>query len=482
MARHASETNNTEVAPYVWVVAAIAVIALIAAGIWALVTPKSEEAAAPTAECAAGPLTFSVAAGPNSVVRSLGDQYAASAPVVQDYCVSPTFGQDMAQAAAFAAAGSPQSISQTLQAAGRTPASSKWTIAGETRLGIAHRDGVDFPGGTWGNLANTDVAFVRDQQNVSTLIAAAMAGGDPARAQSFLTDGEVESIQAAVDAERPYIAVSEADTPAGYTFYSPDGFALPTYFVPLTATDAVDENQVRAASDFAAYIATQVADTPLSDEHEAWLLAGEQMNGSAAPNSDPSASGVVASDTLFLLNTSAAMAAESQSTTWIAAAKETITATAAKVTEAGKQVALWNYSSPLNPGVVKGWRANTDFGPASGIAEELSLLTTGGDSWTRSSVVAALQQGAVQAQATGAPVTVLVISTGSAQEMDDAEFTAQLDAARGTADVRVNVITIGGAQPDAALQVWTEAHGGLTTNADTPQAMDTGVRGLAGVQ
>ena len=478
MARHASDENSTAVAGYVWVVAAIVVIALIVAGIWALVQPRTQSTAA---DCSAGPLTFEVAAGPTSAVRSLGESYSVSAPVVQDYCVSPTFGQDITQAAAFTAAGSKESITQTLSDASRTPATDEWTIAGQTLLGIAHKDGVDFPGGTWGNIANTDVAFARDSSSVSTFIATAMAGGDPARTQNFLTQGEVESIQAAVDAGRPLIAVAEADTPPGYTFYSPDGFAVPTYYVPLTTTDEVEENEVRAASDFARYISEQVTTNPLTDEQQRWLVAAEQLTGSAAPNTDPTASGVVASDTLFLLDTSSSMSNPAGDTTWIAAAKQTITDVAQAIDGAGKQVALWNYSSPINPGVVKGWRANTGFGPAAGIADQLSQLGTAGDSWTRSSVVAAVAQGAQQAQASGAPVTVLLISSGSVPEMDDATFTAQLDAARGNADVRVNVITVGQASPDAALQVWTESHGGLTTNAATPQAMDIGVRGLAGV-
>lgn len=147
--------------------------------------------------------------------------------------------------------------------------------------------------------------------------------------------------------------------------------------------------------------------------------------------------------------------------------RDELAGVAAGLTERGQDVAIWNYSSPINPGVKNGWRRNLTFTDDAGaVANVLRQLGTGGVPQTRSAVVAAVDTAADQAQLTGEPVRVLVVTTGTEADMDDESFRQALDRAQDS-DVTVDVVHVGDAPVDQAL-------------ADAADSSTTGLAALRG--
>ncbi|MDO5670588.1 MAG: hypothetical protein Q4G50_11370 [Corynebacterium sp.] len=194
----------------------------------------------------------------------------------------------------------------------------------------------------------------------------------------------------------------------------------------LNPAGEVTEEQTRAGADFLKF-------------HETGAPTPAETTTAAAPAASEPGS------TLILFDTSAQSEPVHEDTT------EAIADLAVELSEAGQQVALWNYSSPLNPGVTRGWRTNVSFTDGSEAAAVVRGFGTGGVPQTRSAVVAAVANAADQARATGEPVRVLVVTTGTAQDMDDAAFAEAFDQAQGDADVIVEVAHLGDGEIDAAL-------------------------------
>ena len=166
---------------------------------------------------------------------------------------------------------------------------------------------------------------------------------------------------------------------------------------------------------------------------------------SAAPSSEkPSAAHAPAApaDTLFLLDTSVQMAPN------YAAVAGALADTAQALGAAGQSVALWNYSSPLSPTATVGYRDNVGFGAAGDVAAAATQFGTGGVPQTRSAVLAALATARDQANATGKGARVVLVTTGTAQDMDDAAFTAALDDVRSD-NVKLSVVQISGDKDEA---------------------------------
>ena len=151
------------------------------------------------------------------------------------------------------------------------------------------------------------------------------------------------------------------------------------------------------------------------------LDGGQQQDGSSADASespDTGASAPAHQDTLLLLDTSTAMAE------FLPAQVEALKKRAAEVVSNGHKVALWNYSSPLNPGVTQGWRNNVAF------TDDLSLINatldgfqTGGLPQTRPALI-----NAMQATADHGGGQVYLVTTGSVGFYDDDSFSQMLDA------------------------------------------------------
>ncbi|WP_328700019.1 vWA domain-containing protein [Corynebacterium lizhenjunii] len=171
-----------------------------------------------------------------------------------------------------------------------------------------------------------------------------------------------------------------------------------------------------------------------------------EMTTSEAPSSAPAPAPAQAqlSDTLFLLDTSAAMAQA------YPAVAPVLADAARQTSAAGHAVALWNYSSPLSATARVGYRNNVGFGPGEPVAQAVTMFGTGGYTHTRSAVVAALAHANEHAKAADTPTRVLLITSGTEPDMDDAEFRSAVSNATG-GSVQLAVIHVGDT-PDEVLK------------------------------
>ncbi|APT92554.1 hypothetical protein CPHO_06225 [Corynebacterium phocae] len=145
-------------------------------------------------------------------------------------------------------------------------------------------------------------------------------------------------------------------------------------------------------------------------------------------------------DTLILLDTSHRMAP------FYPAASAELAATAQALGAAGKQVALWNYSSPLNPGITVGYRDNLGFGPAQDVATAVVQFGTGGVPQTRSAVLAAINYAAAVPGS-----RIVLVTAGTEADIDEAAFIPALEQALGTG-VELAVIHLGQMPVDEVLR------------------------------
>ena len=125
--------------------------------------------------------------------------------------------------------------------------------------------------------------------------------------------------------------------------------------------------------------------------------------------------------------------------------------TASDLAADGGAVSLWNYSSPISETATVGFRQNLGFGDGNAVSATLGGFGTGGVPQTRSAVVAAVANAADQAAGTGDKARVVVVTTGTEQDMDDAQFTSALDDA-ASKDVSLSVVHVGEGNVDAALK------------------------------
>lgn len=200
----------------------------------------------------------------------------------------------------------------------------------------------------------------------------------------------------------------------------------------------------------------------------------DASESSAAPSSatppaseKPSAAHAPAApaDTLFLLDTSDQMAPN------YGAVAGALADTAQALGAAGQSVALWNYSSPLSPTATVGYRDNVGFGAAGDVAAAATQFGTGGVPQTRSAVLAALATARDQANATGKGARVVLVTTGTAQDMDDAAFTAALDDVRSD-NVKLSVVQISG-DKDEALAKAAASYATASPPNDAAKALAT---------
>ena len=172
----------------------------------------------------------------------------------------------------------------------------------------------------------------------------------------------------------------------------------------------------------------------------------EEPETSEAPAPAPSADADAdAADTLILLDTSNAMAGQFDPVSGALAN------TARALSGANKAVALWNYSSPLNPGVTVGYRDNLGFGNGDEAANTIQAFGTGGEPQTRPAVIAAADVAADRAADINGPVRVLLVTTGTVTAMDDAAFADAFAQAAGN-NVELSVVHVGPGAPDAAVE------------------------------
>ena len=159
----------------------------------------------------------------------------------------------------------------------------------------------------------------------------------------------------------------------------------------------------------------------------------------------------MAPNTLFLLDTSDNLAPYFDEVT------EGVAEAASAVGAEGSQVALWNYSSPISATATVGFRQNVAYGDAENVAFAVRQFGTGGVPQTRSAVVAALNNATDQKAETGKDARVVLVTTGTQQDMDDASFTEAVKAARGQG-VSLSVVHIGEGEKDAELEKLADSY------------------------
>lgn len=183
---------------------------------------------------------------------------------------------------------------------------------------------------------------------------------------------------------------------------------------------------------------------------------------SAAPSTENKEDQEVAPNTLFLLDTSDNLA------TYFNEVTEGVVEAASAVGAEGSQVALWNYSSPISATATVGFRQNVAYGDAENVAFAVRQFGTGGVPQTRSAVVAALDNATDQKAETGKDARVVLVTTGTQQDIDDASFTEAVKAARGQG-VSLSVVHIGEGEKDAELEKLADSYKTISDPSNTQE-------------
>ena len=238
----------------------------------------------------------------------------------------------------------------------------------------------------------------------------------------------------------------------------------------LRGMDNADENDAAAP---AAVESSSEATTEMTTKATSSVPTSAAPTSSSSPRSSAPASSsaaqpkpdlTMAANTLLLLDTSSSMAPI------YGPVSQALGTTASDLAADGGAVSLWNYSSPISETATVGYRQNLGFGDGNAVSGTLGGFGTGGVPQTRSAVVAAVANAADQAAGSGDKARVLVVTTGTEQDMDDAQFTAALkDAA--SKDVSLSVVHVGEGKVDAALK---SAADSFTTVDSAEEAKLTG--------
>lgn len=477
MGRHSDGKSNFSLSANAIVVLVI-VIALIAGLIWwfGFRQPAGDDTTAvaggqDNAECLEGELSLPLAAEDDVDGQRLLAAWQDTDPVVRDHCVQPELVDDPAEAAAYIGTW------PAYEAAGRSAAGSA-TVVDSLPVGVVATGDVDVS-----ELAADELAYpVADHPAVAAAVAAELTADDDAAAALLDRDAELTLAQA--QATGLYAAPQTA-TGEDATFTELGSLAVEA--VALTPAGEVSEEQSRAAAEFVDYSAEQHSptgdvlavekrllaqatgevdaqeDTTPQESTAEESTAEESTAQETTPTEEPAPAPATPQPvtTLLLLDTSERITGRFD------AVRDELAGVAAGLTDQGNAVAIWNYSSPINPGVQKGWRRNLTFtDDADAVANVLRQLGTGGVPQTRSAVVAAANTAADQARLADEPVRVLVVTTGTEVDLSDEDFRQALGRAQSE-NVMIDVIHVGDAPVDQAL-------------ADVADSSTTGIGSLRG--
>lgn len=481
MGRHSTGKNNYSLSKEVIAVLAALAVLIAAVVAWQVLRDSDNDAETATgaqSECVSGDLTLPVAAADKSVGDKLIEDYAGSHPVVRDYCVKPEYVDSLAQAAVYVAPVSPISRDE-IAAAERSSTTNSPVAVYASPVGIAaHNAGFD------AQEADIDgVVFpTREQPEASAIVARRLADSDDAAVHA-LKEQRINNAAAAASKQEVVMATTQDNTPDELIF-SPIGDKELVYAAfPLNTTDDVNEEQSRAAQAFSDYAGkmfidahgdVQADNTGLSGD--VWAAAAPSPGGRIADPQDESGarseSGALdaPTTTLFLLDTSSNMSSYNDP------AAEAIDSAAESIIGAGHEVALWNYSSPLNAGVNKGYRANVAFtDQATKVTGTASRFTNGGQPLTREAVAAAAEYAGSVASA-DAPVRIVLITSGTA----DSNYTYTEQALADAMDkgVSLTIVHVGEDEADEELAAAAE----YVTGVAEPEEIDTAIRNAAGMQ
>lgn len=450
MARHSSGKTNYSLSGNA-IAVIVVVIVLIAGLVWWFgfrdnSAPADDQAAAE--ECIEGELTMPVAAADDALAETALSEWEATDPVVRDYCVQPELVGDISQAAVYIGPDSP-ATTDAIEQAGRTTSTSEPSAVASAQVGLAGADAAAE------DIDAAAVAYPVAEQPEASIIAADHLAEDEAAAAELI---QRDSSLTVADTDADYVATTQSAAADDQTF-TPLGDAAVVYSAfPLAAGENTDEEQTRAASAFAEQASESYAgetSSPALSNTDYWAAADAQGAPPAAEaeeTTEAPAPSAAPADTLFLIDTSRYMEP------YIGEVNASVAGLAQGLTDADQQVALWNYSSPLNPGVTQGWRRNLAFlENGAEVGTVLERLGTGGVPQTRSAVTAAVSTAADQSALTGNPTRVLLVTTGTEADMGDAAFEQSLNQAMSE-DVHLSVIHVGDREVDQVLADAADAH------------------------
>ena len=486
MGRHSTGKNNYSLSK--GLIALLVVIALVIAAVvlWLMQRGDSNSsgegnAAGEQQECVSGDLELPLAAANKAIGEKLVGEYAASNPVVRDYCIKPTYVDSIEDAAVYIAPRTPIS-EEEIKAAGRSAATNEPPAVHASPVGLAAQDDAV------ADAASSDISkavFATDEQpEASALVANQLADSEEAATEA-LDKQRVGTTAEGAGKPDAAVATTEDNAPEGSAFIALDGADLVYNAIPLNTTENVNEEQTRAAQAFTDYAGKMFIDASGEAEHTDLSTIGAPIWKAAAPtngtrvNGDEKASEEQAdaeqsasaepANTIFVLDTSIHMSEFNDT------AATAIDEIAPMLTDGGHQVALWNYSSPLTPGVTKGYRANvalTD-DPNSVIGTAHRFIN-GGQPQTREAVRAAVDY-AVTESAPDHPVRIVLITSGSADIADDYALQALADAKDN--GVSLTIVRTGNGEPDEKLAETAER----TTDAASPADLNAAIRSAAAV-
>ncbi|AWB81933.1 hypothetical protein C3B44_05830 [Corynebacterium yudongzhengii] len=397
------------------------ILALIVAGLWWFfgrdgdaLAEGSEEAAEPGRECTVVPV---VAADEEIAQTALGG--LSSAPD-EEYCHDIEFIDDVSQAALYVGPDSP-ATEKVLQDADRSQAASSVPVA-SVPVGVSGPEQTDAD-----SLNAEDVAFdVEAQPEAAVLVADALGASD------------LDSSEGA------FAATAENRASEGEEFSALDDREIVHHAYVLEENESVSAQQVDAASGVASEAGDNYSGAAETTPAAAavWEAAGfaapenarkEDVESDAAAEADAPVA-EPAPYTLFLLDTSDALAPA------FAPVADAVGQAALRLTGGENQVALWNYSSPLNPGVTQGFRRNLNYTTDGQVVSDVvERFGTGGVPQTREAVAAAVEESAALPETS----RVVLVTTGTADESELPPLPEGVELA---------VIHIGDGEVDQALQ------------------------------
>lgn len=404
MGRHSSGKNNYSLSVGA-IVGIVVVIALIIAGVWWLLGRDGGEPAAQKArECTLVP----IAAADEKLAETIVAGW--SNPEGED-CVEAEYTDDLAAAAVYVGPDSP-AVDKLLAESGREVTGEMKPVA-SVAVGLAgdKKAVVD-------EVDPQQVSFDTKAQPEASVLAADALG-----VEKFSTDAGEFAATAETQAE-------------GKEFTPLDGVELVHFARTLAPSGDVSEQQADAAGSAVATAAESYEGPSSSPKvsDKLWAALEGQAPEEKAPEETPEAAKSAADITLFLVDTSAASAP------FFDKAAAAVGDAAVAATQDGKKVALWNYSSPLNPGVTQGWRQNITYTEVGeDVRQSVQQFGLGGVPQTRSALAAAL----ANVNEVGGTGRVVLLTTGTADPL------AQLpELPEG---VELSVIHLGEGEVDADL-------------------------------
>lgn len=480
MARHSSGQNNFRLSKSL-TIALITILAVIALILWWVFADRSDDSTTQAGE-STETTSSTVEAGQDCLALSLGGDAALVDKVLEKFQDNPASGDPCVTAepagadqaaATYLFAGSREEAAAALAGAGVTAAGAgdTWTQVAAAAAGVATSDE---------GVAELDsVSFpVADQPTTAAAVALGLAQGDEERAAGALAEDQLTTADSA--AQSPAFATLDTtELPAGYEFQAVEGAEVPVWSIPLV--DATEEQAQAGAAFAAAFSGAETEGAALTSVLERSRVLAEEAEQAeeevVAPVGSPS-------DTLIVLDTSGNMdqVVPGSQESYHTLSSNLLVDLARETGGLGNQVALNNFSSPLNPGVTRGWRPNVSFPDTSGgnnAAGAIARFGTGGVPLTRAAAVAAASIGAEHSAATGREVRVVLVTTGSVSDYTDESFLRDIEAATGD-KVSLQVVHVGSGEVDRTLAAYAMANGGSAVTAANAQELNDALRSAFG--